>query len=61
MVFPTVTVTWVGFSGYRIGIKNSKTCLARKSSQPLTVYPSLGFMDLLNCLTIYLSVREAHP
>ena len=61
IVFTTITITQVGYFEYRIRMRNSNTYLARKSSQSLTAYLSLGFTDLLNCPTKYLSVLEAHP
>ena len=43
IIFPTVIVTLVGFSGYNNGTRNSKTLLNPGSLQSATTYPSLGF------------------
>ncbi len=61
MVLATVTVTWVGFFKYKIGIKNSKTYFCLPSRQSLMVYPSLEWAAFLNFPIVNLSVWEANP
>lgn len=61
MVFPIVTVTLFGFSGYRIRIKKARTSLLLGFLQSETRYLSLGLIYAMNFPWTYLSDLAAQP
>ena len=61
IMFLMVIVTRAGFSGYNIGIKNSRTCLVLTSLHLKIAYLSFASMRVENLPSINQSVCDAIP